>query len=527
MTDARAVIANGGGPLAIPVLLSEPGRLTSLLKEAVDAEGGSFLTAVDWSEIAPSGPEASLAIPTLSTLVQNTIDQLVRLDPSSYAGLSIDATTPGSRAIQGPVPYASANSAQQAARGIFTAVFHQDLRSGGLVVLLWDDQHFDADSSRALFVFAQSLPEALQLDANSVLVVVIGDKARTGYHCVGERGVRYAVTPGRGFESREPYGASRERCREWVRNDQADASLAVLFLGAGSSVSAGLRTGNDLRDEALGRRIGTTVDSSTYDMAARALFRTLRDAGRLLPIEIEAGEAAFGIDLTLERIVREEQHEENLNLSHTLRVFKQDHDRAIEQLRTDPMYGMNSDPLRSLLEGQQQIVLVTVNFDQVVETRCAGLVRPFVSEADLTDFAAELDRYKANGGVVPLLKLHGDIDQPDTLVANSDDTAGGLSTSRLRALQNVRDALEPARPWWYVGYSMRDLDLLPTFSSQTFSDGLAERWIAPMLDENVDRFVTNSRIARWETLHRRYSARERAISLGAEEFWQVLAALRP
>lgn len=506
----------------LPVMLAEIERWTPLITEIFEQAGSSVVASRDFAAAAQCARTDPAARQRLDDAIEETLLALATDEPGSYDALRLERPSDNERLISGPPPGA-ANRAQVAARELLTSMFSDELCLGENAVLIWDDSQFDTRSSSTFLGLARRLPEILGLPDGSVLLLFIGDgRLRYGEHCVGEQSVRYDLSPGYGLRKREALTQTRRRIAEWALNSREDAPLRVLMLGAGTSVNVGLPTGNELRNDALTRRVGFTVDEGSFSEAAEAFRRQIREAGRLMPSENDLNASDFAAGLTLERVIREEQHEEHVKLSHTLREFARRHATAIAALAASPI---TNDALIDFVEHSPGLILVTVNFDQVLETRLGARVRPVVLEGDFDALSDLLREYKDTGGAVPLLKLHGDIGQPQTLVANSDDTAGGLSGSRLHGLRALRDALGPVRMWWYIGYSMRDLDLLPVFGSPDFADGLTERWISPLLDPFVEAFQRNHRVARWATEHAAYSPQERAVSLTSEEFWKEMARL--
>jgi hypothetical protein len=521
VTEAEQTAVRDRGPELIPVLIVEVERWIPLIEAATTAAEGVLVKAEEAAGGVPSGGDVRGSLPNLLSAVEATLKSLANYDPASYGSLSVEIDD-DTAVVTSALPLASANRAQQSVRGVLSAVFHVDLRTGVLVALVWDDSALDSESSSLVFRLVQALPELLGLGPPTTLIALIGNgDLRRSEHCFGARGVRYRLTAAEGLQVREPHQTAKQRVRELARFTPTDAPLEVLLLGAGTSVNAGLPDGNSLRNRALSRRLGRNVDESNIWEAAEEFYEQLRLGGRLMARELSDGAAQFAETLTLERVLREEQHEENERLSATLRWFSEKHTSALSDLPT--RFPSAADPLRRILSRRKQTVLVEVNFDQVVEERAKGLVRPFVTEEDYRELDQYLSNYKINGGLVPLLKLHGDIDYPDTIVANSDETAGGLSRTRLTALRTLRNHLGPVSPWWYIGYSMRDLDLNPIFMSPEFSDGLSERWVGPITSLSVRQFLERARLERWDAQRRQYTLRERHISLTAEEFWDILA----
>jgi hypothetical protein len=509
----------GRGVRVIPVLLDDTARWAGALKALFEAGQGAVVIAEDSGAGVDSGDDAAPEIGRLTAAVDEVLVQLARRDAGSYGGLRIDSSVHGRRGIVGTVPFIAANRAQQTVRGLLAAVFSTELRTTQTPIILWDDSALDQETSRTVFALCQRLPELLGLATGTTLVIVVGDGELRGDHLSGKRSLRYRLT-GRGLQRRDSFETSVQRVAAWERYAPPEAPLAVLMLGAGASVNAGLPTGNQLRDQALSARYGKPIDAATIRTAGLKFWNDLWKAGRLTDAEMAQGSAAFVDGLTLERVLREEQHDENQVMSGTLRWFKARHRDVVREI--PKRFPRRSDKLRKLLARQRQLVLVTVNFDQVVETRAGSNVLPIVTEADFVSFAVTLDSYLVHGGPVPLLKIHGDIDHPATLVANVDATVGGLSSSRLAAIRTLREKLDPVRPWWYVGYSMRDLDLRPVLAAPDFSDGLVESWVSPLPDEAVTQFVEQIRQPRWRSIGSSHSIEDRLVTLTAEEFWRQL-----
>jgi hypothetical protein len=147
-------------------------------------------------------------------------------------------------------------------------------------------------------------------------------------------------------------------------------------------------------------------------------------------------------------------------------------------------------------------------------------VATYSSEEDFAQAPEALETYlNTNEGPVPILKLHGSIDKPETIVANVELTALGLSPARTDTLRKLVG--HPDRPiaWVYVGYSMRDPDLLAELSSPRVALGIDERWVAPLTDANVERLVRLHRLPLWEEHRKVRTLHERSITEFAETFF--------
>jgi hypothetical protein len=370
------------------------------------------------------------------------------------------------------------------------------------------------------------LPTLLQLETGSTLALIAGDAAvNPGVHCAGQPSVRYRIND-EGLAQRQSWAASRYAVLEMLPWSRTEAPLLILFLGAGTSVVEGLPTGNALRDRALARLVGLPkVDRHNYQAAAAELFEQLDVGSHLRAGEKENGIASFAERLTLERVLLVEQARESQRDCTTLRAFRAEHTAVIEALSLAASAGeFDNDPMVQLLALQQRIVVLTVNFDQILETKAPGMVYPFVSEEQLGTVSEYLDNYAKHGGQVPVIKLHGDINAPDSLVVNIADTGAGLSATRLSALQAVIDAVarQSVRPWWYVGYSMRDLDFEALWCNPSFADQVLEHWVAPFIDPAVERFLTRWRVERWQQHGLPHTVANRVVTLTGADFFEIL-----
>ena len=171
-------------------------------------------------------------------------------------------------------------------------------------------------------------------------------------------------------------------------------------------------------------------------------------------------------------------------------------------------------------------MLATVNFDRFIEARADEDVRVFATPEELEEFPAALATYKASGGRVPLLKLHGTIEKPETLVATIRETNSGLNAHRQTAIQALVDAVkgEDSTSWWYVGYSMRDRDLENIWKSADFAT-MNEHWVDPYLNPYVAKFIQTHRLPNWSRVpfSDQWNATNRLVSLTANDFLTELA----
>lgn len=249
-------------------------------------------------------------------------------------------------------------------------------------------------------------------------------------------------------------------------------------------------------------------------------------------------EDEFVRTLTLERVLREEVHPlAPGEIPPTLADFDQIQQRAL----ASP--GASVLQVRRLLALRARIVLLTVNFDNLIEAGARVLgpneldpyeaappgladlpaVRVFVTEADFALFPAYYERYRTGGGAVPLLKLHGTVDRPETVRANVDVIMPGLGEHAAECLRALLGPAGTATSWTYVGCSMRDLDINAVTATRSFAVGAFERWVAPMADPNVEAFARRVRSPAWKEAGLPTELRQRIITQTADTFMTQLA----
>lgn len=510
-------------PLILPASLAERHRWMPLIEEVFKASEGvvvDALTCRDGVECADIETEA----PDLASLVRSFLDGYNALDTSANLRLEIA----GGRAEVKGHPFDSVNAAQRAVREVAAAICDARLRDSDLVALVYAEESMD-DHSVALVwrTLTGLLAHFDTAGGPSTLCIVAGDsKASPEVNCSGPDSLRYRVDDQ--LSLRHAYANSLYPIGDVGRHGPEDLPLLVLFLGAGASVADGLPTGDRLRDRALESLTRKKVDQATFVAVARAWYAELESRGDLFDFERGPGAQEIFVDsLTLERVLEHEQQIEARNYSTTLRTFAKEHDERYEELvalRNDGK--LNDDPIARLCEGQARLVLATVNFDRFVEARAGDGVKAFTTTEELEAFPEALGDYKKNGGKVPLLKLHGSIENPDTLVATIRETNSGLNGHRQTAMQALVDAVkdEASTSWWYVGYSMRDRDLENIWKSANFQN-MNEHWVDPYLNPYVSRFIQTHRRPSWikQSFSSQWTARDRLVSLTARDFLTELA----
>lgn len=510
-------------PLILPASLAERSRWMPLVEQVFKASEGVVVDALECRDGVDCG-EIEADAPKLVALVRALLVDYNAHDDT--AGLALQIAD-GRAEITGN-PFDSVNAAQRAVREVAAAMCDSRLRDSDLAALVYAEESMDEESVAIVW---RTLTDMLQhfeaTSGPSTLCIVAGDsKALPDVNCSGPNSLRYRVDDQ--LSVRHAYANSLYPIGDVGRHAAQDLPLLVLFLGAGASVADGLQTGDRLRDRALESLTRKKVDKATFQDVARGWYAELESRGDLLDFERGPGaQEAFVDGLTLERVLEHEQQIEGRPYTTTLRAFAGEHGRRYDELVAQRLAGeLADDPVSRLCARQSRIVIATVNFDQFIEARAGDDVEVFTTPDELETFPAALAAYKVSGGKVPLLKLHGSIENPDTLVATIRETNSGLNTQRQRAIQSLVSETvgEASTSWWYVGYSMRDRDLENIWKGADFHR-MNEHWVDPYLNPYVARFIQTHRRPNWirEAFSSQWTARERLVSLTATDFLVELA----
>ena len=344
------------------------------------------------------------------------------------------------------------------------------------------------------------------------LFVVVESEIDVAAHCQPKTGFRLAVE-GEHLLSRH----GPDELPAVAKRISNEARAVVLFLAAGFSASSGFPLGNRMRDSAIARLLD--LDASRYgsaELARRFYEWTSAKNGWLTPREMALGAEGFIQQLTLEQVIRAEERHYGGSLP-TLADFKELHDQLVDDA---------GPAVRSLCRYLDErvgcVVLVTVNFDTLVESHAEMPLQVFADDEEFESAAAYVTRYLAGEeSAVPYLKVHGTIDRPESCVVSAEQTDTGVGNGKLAALRALPDGENP-RLWIYVGSSMRDQDLLRVLGDEDFARGLDERWVVPYLTEDIRRFG-EGRDPFW-AIARHRTMDDRLITETADAFFAALEA---
>jgi hypothetical protein len=510
----RSVLATADRRLAdaqsqvVPVIATD--LVTDLpLIEQIARHAEAPILIANWGPApAVDGVEPSDSL----SLLRNVIES-VELPVGRLQLVDIDDQHVAARIGSEPTP---SNPGLRNVLGALTAIIDRNLGGQRLGIIAYDESNIDKVTQDLLWqVLMKELPTS-GASMPRTLLLIVGNENLSVEHLDADPTVRYVLRPA-GLVERH----SREVDEREIAELAAGEEPLVLFLGAGASVASGLPLGDTLRNEALRRFFHDNVGAPIAELIDK-FFVYVDEHDRFLSTEQEQDQQYFIDNLTLERVLREEKHQEGAGvIPATLRDFAALEEAALKV----PSAGVTA--LRDLVGIRSRLVLVTVNFDRLVESGGARIA-VMASDEQFREGIRRLRRYiKTGQGAVPLLKLHGTIEDPLTIVADVETTALGLSGPKADALSLLAGDASTPYKWAYVGYSMRDPDITAELRGKRFADGTNERWVAPMADPTVGEFVRLSRVPFWEARKVAISLHERMISRRADGFFtQLLTAAR-
>lgn len=394
--------------------------------------------------------------------------------------------------------------------GTLTGLLSAELMDQTVGVIAYAETSIDIEHRVALWQFLlDTLPEASTRLPKTLIALVGNETIDNEHHCRKGPSLRYAAREGNVLTR-----------RRWDNSRAAIARLAprnpvIFFLGAGFAASSGLPLGDDLRDDALRRYVADRKGLPADDLARR--FHAMVEAdGRLLPDELDMSVDDFVDRLTLERVLREEVHQGDHRESETLIDFRGQQPAALAAPGASVLW------LRRIIDTDRRLVIVTVNFDELISAENAN-VKVFASDDEFQQAGNYVTEYLVQGGQVPMLKLHGTAGSLGTIVANVDQTAIGLSAARSEALHALI-SISPGDyvPLIYVGYSMRDSDVLQVLQQPAFATAFTEQWVSPLPDRFVEQFVNSHRRPLWASAGVSATLHERSITETADTFMEEL-----
>ncbi len=414
--------------------------------------------------------------------------------------------------FENPPAGADLSPGEHTVLAVARAVAHADLDDHEFALIAYDGSAVDLPFNKALWNLVTKHLHGQPSDLLRTLVVVAESRIDVGLHCQHGSGFRFAVD-GDALIYRHLPEELTVAANQIANQDDP----LVLFLAAGFSASSRLPLGNSLRDSAIRRMFGID-DPELYssESLAERFYEWIADKeGWLTPSEMLLVPSDFIRRLTLEQVIRAEKR---LDPSlPTLRDFRDLHDDLVATPGTAVVDCLHFAEMR-----KGKVVLITVNFDLLLETHQLSPLRVFSSDDEFVSAADYIEAYLQGDEVhIPLLKLHGSIDRFDTCVVSAEQTEQGIGHGKLAA---VRALLQPAEPrlWVYVGSSMRDRDLLRVLGDEDFARGLDERWVSPYLEESVRSFALAHREPFWRELPGLRSLDDRLVTETADAFFFAL-----
>lgn len=331
-------------------------------------------------------------------------------------------------------------------------------------------------------------------------------------HCRPQNSVKLAVQQDRLIKRGGSADLDAAVRRVLIQPDQP----LVLFLGAGASASAGMSSGDSIRDDALRRLVG---QRPTVEQLVMEFRQYVSNADRWRPGEKDLTAAQFRDQLTLERVLREEFHDlagRPRTLSPTIQRLTAESASALERLPD------GRKALRELAKQLPRLVVGTINFDQLVE-HDLGVAHEVLASPE--DFATHrelvVQRIAGESDLLPILKLHGTIEVPDSLVASVDKTEFGLPSQVAATLDAMLAAAGGALTWVWIGCSMRDMDLRIWLGNHDGATELTEWWVDPLPSQTLFEYARHLRESHWARI--KQSLTDRLITETADVFLRRLA----
>ena len=473
----------------IPVILDDLRAAKSTLAALADAHEGCFLDTSAYEH--PSGG-VNLHAPVLGTddVVRRTaVETALR----TAAGRSVLLTEQSGgfldAELQHPEAGGSPSPGDRTITAIARAAVHRDLDQCSFAVLSYESGSLDLQFRQAVWDLMVGHLNGMPSTRLRTLVVAVEAAIDIDLHCQSGRGFRFAIERGR-LLRRQGADSLRSSVRQ-IANHEAPL---VFFLGAGFGVSSRLPLGDTVRDTAIRRLLNLSEEESPTSTTLAVRFHEwlAEKADWLTARERTMPQEEFARALTLERVLDIERRVDGA--LPTLADFREHHDRVIENPGA-AVLGF-SDILQ---RRPGRIIVVGVNFDRLIERHAGVGIRVFASEEDFSDGPAYIGEYLAGREQdVPVLKVHGTIELPETCIVTQEQTELGVTGGKLETLRALLGSSDAPRLWIYVGASMRDRDLLRVLVGGDFAEGLDERWVSPFVVGSVEDYA-ESRAAVWSS----------------------------
>lgn len=414
--------------------------------------------------------------------------------------------------VQRPRAGSILNDSERIVLAFVASLFSEEFSSHRLGVISWTESRLEIMAREALWLLIRAQVASHPIGTVETLVFIAGGQVDTSLHCEHETSVRYSLGKA-GLIKRKSRVSLEAAVSKLVQCSEEEPF--VLFLGAGASASAGMPLGNEVRDHALERFFGEKPRPVTE--LSEQFFQWVRENDRLLASEQTASLADFTQRLTLERVLREEFRRDGRDSSFTLRYLRQKDKQAVLKRKT-----RFRTALTKLNSKKNRLVIVTVNFDTILEDHFADQIKVFSSAEDFLSAADYIKDYLAGSPALPVLKLHGTLPDAHTIVADIDTRSLGLSSGAAEALRCLLPSDRQTVPWVYIGASMRDPDVTEVLGAPDFAAKLDEWWVSPFPDSAVETFAQAHRIPKWSGAERP-GFFERQITETADTFLTVLA----
>ena len=479
--------APAGQITVIPVIVDSLHSARPVLRALSDVLEGRFLDT--------SAPDAHSGTPDLDQPVAGTEDpvrrEAVKSTLQTDAGRRVALVDLPSGlldvTLENPSVGVEPSPGDRTITAIARAAVHRDLDQYEFVIIGYRSGALDLPFRKAAWNLMVDQFESMPSGTLRTLVVVVEAGIDIDLHCQSGRGFRFAIERDRLLRRQ-----GRNNLLSAVSQIVSHEPPIVFFLGAGFSASSHMPIGNAVRDGAIRRLLGILDEESlpSVELAARFHQWLAEKPGWLAPSEQSLPRDAFAAGLTLERVLDAERR--LYPQLPTLAEFKALHDHVVGSP------GPAVLALASVLQrGSGRVIVVEVNFDLLVETHAGVATKVFASTTDFSVAPDYLARYiSGEEHDIPVLKLHGTIQDFDTCVVTQEQTELGVGTEKLEALRALLDPEGRSRLWIYVGASMRDRDLLRVLTGEDFGRGLDERWVLPYVVESVEQYA-ESRSVFW------------------------------